>query len=218
MSISQLKDLYNQNHLDLDQLFVTYSLNRSAVYNKNAINSIGVTGLRFSVFGPQALINFIVDTAKSANCNRQKLALLMENLADSLLSKIVYHLSSLVIDQLENSIEILNLVITMKREKVCSLDQLINQFWMPSLNVIATNFDAHEWYFFGLEDFFGDTEIPYARYQTLANCLIDGLNALNCNRFGAPVPDMRALFQLRLTKAFLLPNSSFVKRNISDFV
>ena len=202
MSVSQLKDFYNQNHFDLDQLLGAYPLNRAAVYNKNAINSIGVTGLRFSVFGPQALTSFIVDTAKSASCNRQKLALLMENLADSLVSKIVYHLSSLVIDELENSIEILNLVITMKRDKICSLDQLINQFWLPSLNVIATNFDAHEWYFYGLEEFFGDTEIPYTRYQTLANCLIDGLNALNCNRFGALVPDMRALFQLRLTTTF----------------
>ena len=101
----------------------------------------------------------------------------------------------MVIEQLEGSIEIVNLIISIKSEKICSLDQLINQFWMPSLNVVATNFDAHEWYFLGLEEFFGETEIPYARYPTLANCLIDGLNALNCNRFGAIIPDMRALFQ-----------------------
>ena len=200
MSVSQLKDFYNHNHLNFDKLLATYPLNRASVYNKNAINSIGITGLRFSVFGPQALTDFIVDTAKSANCNLQKLALLMENLAESLLSKIIYHLSSLVIDQLENSIEIINLIISIKKEKISSLDQLINQFWLPSLNVVATNFDAHEWYFLGLEEFFGDAEIPYSQYQTLANCLIDGLNALNCNRFGAIVPDMRALFQLRLTK------------------
>ena len=80
MSVSQLKDFYNENDLNLDKLFATYPLGRASLYNKNAINSIGIIGLRLSVLGPQALIDLIVDTAKSANCNRQKLALLMENL------------------------------------------------------------------------------------------------------------------------------------------
>ena len=194
MSIDQLRSLLDNVKYDLDKIFEGFT-NLSAVYSKHTINSMGLIGLRAALFGPQSLLDFIIENAKSKNCNRMKLATMLESLPAELIRKAVYQMSSKVIDDLEESEPFISFVTVLKKLKICSLEQLVEQFWMPSLNVIAMHFDAHEWYFNGLDTFLCDEKLPYSKYQTLANCLIDGLNALNCNRFNATSTSLRAIFQ-----------------------
>ena len=194
MSIDQLKSLLESVKCDLDKIFEGFA-NLNAVYSKHTINSIGLIGLRAALFGPQSLLDFVIENAESQNCNRMKLATMFESLPSELIRTAIYQMSSKLIENLEESASFIDFVTVLKQLKICSLEQLIEQFWMPSLNVIAMHFDEHEWYFNGLDGFLYDEELPYSQYQTLANCLIDGLNALNCSRFNATSTSLRAIFQ-----------------------
>ena len=80
-----------------------------------------------------------------------------------------------------------------KIQKILSEGELIEQFWVPTLNVVAADFASHAWYFTGL-DVFLDKDFSYQAYPAVANCLIDGLNALNCNRFGSDTTGLRGTF------------------------